>query len=169
MQSNLLLFDSRSAMAAAAVTAAVSGTITASVTEKDIRAGGKAIIITLDNGSWAVAAFNDQRQAIIDGLGAATSETLGWNNKVRDVIDVSTVTRTADAIVTITLPAIADYYLTASETITVTVPADAITGSADAVAATPAFTVGNVTGVTLTIQIDAETGHVLSVDSGRSD
>jgi hypothetical protein len=47
------------------------------------------------------------------------------------------VVRTSDTVVTITLPAFGTYNITAGETITVTVPATAVTG--DAIVATPTF------------------------------
>jgi hypothetical protein len=119
---------------AAAATAAITGTLDGS-TEADIVAGGQTIIITLTNDTFV--AFNDTiRQAVIDGLDSAQSETLGWNNEVRDKEVVGAVSRDSDTQVTITLTASPLYNITASETITVTVPASALTG-ASALTATP--------------------------------
>jgi hypothetical protein len=88
-------------------TATLSGTATASITEADITAGGKTIILTLTGDTWVASgtAFDAQRQAIIDGLVSAQSETDGWNN-TRPNIPVTAVVRTSDTIVTITLPAL---------------------------------------------------------------
>ncbi len=86
-------------------------------------------------------AFAEVRQAIIDGLDSAGAETLGWNNEVRDALDVSTVVRTSDTVVTVTLPAFANYDITANETITATVPASALAKSTSAVIASPTFTI----------------------------
>lgn len=88
-------------------------------------------------------AFADERQAIIDGLDAATSPTNGWNNEVRDKEVVGAVVRTSDTRVTITLTAAGAYAIAANETITVTIPASALTTSGDPITATPTFTVTN--------------------------
>ncbi len=47
---------------------------------------------------------------------------------------VTTVVRTSNTVVTVTLPATAGYSISAPETITVTVPAAALTGAAELVA-----------------------------------
>ena len=62
-------------------TATISGTITASVNELDIRTGGKTLIVTLTGDTWVAsgATFDAQRQNIINGVTSAQSETLGWN------------------------------------------------------------------------------------------
>lgn len=130
-----------------AVTAAVTGTATASITEADVVAGGKTIIITLTGDTWVAsgATFDAQRQAIIDGLDSAQAEATGWNAEVRDNEVVAAVVRTSDTVVTITLSAAAAYDITAQETITATVPAAALTGG-NAVVATPTFTVATAGG-----------------------
>jgi hypothetical protein len=127
-------------------TAVVTGTAIASITEADVVAGGKTIIITLASDTWLAsgAPFDGQRAAIIQGLDAAEAEALGWNAKVRDLEVVTAVARTSDTVVTITLTASATYDITATETITVTVPASALTGNV-ALIATPRFTVAVVT------------------------
>ncbi len=124
-------------------TAAVTGTATVSITENDIVAGGKTIIITLTDDTWvaAGATFDAQRQNIIDGLDSAQSETFGWNNEVRDKEVVGAVVRTSDTIVTITLSASASYDITLQETITVTIPASALVISASSVIGSPTFTI----------------------------
>ena len=55
---------------AAGATATLTGTVTTSITEADIQAGGDTIIIQLTGDTFLAAgtAFDDQRQAIIDGL-----------------------------------------------------------------------------------------------------
>lgn len=123
--------------------AAVTGTATSAMTEQDVRDGGKTIIITLTGDTWvaAGATFDAQRQAIINGLDAATSPTDGWNNRVRDVMGVSSVVRTSGTVVTITLPATPLYQITATETITVTVPSAALTGAGGDLTGAPTFTV----------------------------
>ena len=127
----------------AATTATITGTATAGITEADVVAGGRTIIITLANDTWVAGGSFDNtvKQAIINGLDSAQSEAGGWNNKVRDLEVVGAVVRTSDTIVTITLTASPTYDITATETITVTVPSTALTTSLLDVTGTPTFTV----------------------------
>lgn len=128
------------------VTAAITGTITSSATESDIVTGGKTIIITLTGDTWVVAAgsaFDNQRDEIISGLDSAQSEANGWDAVVKAGQGVAGVVRTSDTVVTITLDAFASYDITATETITVTVPSTAVAGGV-AIVATPTFTVSAV-------------------------
>lgn len=128
--------------AAASVSAAVTGTLDES-TETDIRNGGRTTIITLTGDTWvaAGAAFDAQRQPIINGCTAAEAEAAGWNAQVRDNEDVASVVRTSDTVVTITWTAAPGHQITATENITVTVPAAALVTSASAVVAAPAVQV----------------------------
>jgi hypothetical protein len=113
---------------------AVTGTADGAA-DTDIIAGGKTILLTISDDEWVAAGttFDNQRQNIIDGLDAASSPAGGWNTQVRDVMGVSTVVRTSDTLVTITLPATAAYDINAAEVITVTVPASALEQSSIAV------------------------------------
>jgi hypothetical protein len=126
------------------VTAAITGTVTDSIVESDIVAGGKTIIITLTNDTWVAtgATFDAQRANIIAGLTSAGSETFGWNNVLRDAgIDVGDVVRTSDTVVTITLDAESTYSIGNAESIVPTVPATALTTSSAAVVATPSYSI----------------------------
>jgi len=125
------------------ISAAITGTATATIDEADVVAGSKTTIITLTGDNWVAAGapFDAQRQAIIDGLDSAQSEGTGWNAEVRDKEVVGAVVRTSDTVVTITLTAAATYDITAQETITVTVPAAALVTSAVDVVGSPTFTV----------------------------
>ncbi len=129
------------------LTAAIGGTITPSAGKSQIVSGGRTITIDLVGDTWVAegAAFDAQRQNIIDGITSAQSETYGWNNEVRDKQAVTGVVRISDTRVTITLTAQYGYYIPTSETITVTVPATAVAGGG-AIVATPTFdiTVGTV-------------------------
>ena len=130
--------------AAAAATAVITGSVSVdSPTEAEIVAGGETIIITLTNDTWVASGgtFNGQRQAIIDGLDSAQSETAGWNAEVRDKEEVGAVVRTSNTVVTITLTAAGAYSVVDNETITVTVPADAMTTTSSELIATPTFDV----------------------------
>lgn len=130
--------------AAAAVSVALTGTITGSVTETDIVAGGKTIILTVTNDTWVAsgATFDGERQNIINGIDSGQAEANGWDAVVKATQGVAGVVRTSDTIVTITLDAFATYDITSTETITATVPATALT-LAGASVATPTFTVSS--------------------------
>lgn len=125
--------------------AAITGTATASIIESDVVTGGKTIIITLTGDTWVAAGapFDGERLNIIQGLDSAQSEANGWNAKVRDLEVATAVVRTSATVVTITLSASAAYDITAQETITVTVPGTALTGTV-AIVGTPTFTVSPV-------------------------
>jgi hypothetical protein len=123
--------------------AAITGTITASVTKADIVAGGKTLIITLTEDTWIAAgagSFDLQRDEIIAGCTSAQSEALGWNLVPKVLQTLANVVRTSDTVVTITWDAFPTYDITAQETITVTVPGTALVGAVSIVA-TPTFTV----------------------------
>jgi hypothetical protein len=130
-------------------TAVASGTITLSgsittADEQHIRTGGRTIVLTItDADNWVSgAAFTAVRQAILDGLNSDGAETFGWNNEVRDKQSVTGVVRTSNKIVTITLTAAAAYDITATETITATVPEAALAEPTGPVIASPTFTIG---------------------------
>lgn len=122
-------------------TCALTGTVT-TATALDIITGGRTIILTLTNDIWVAtgATFNAQRANIIAGLTSAGAEAHGWNADVKTIIPVASVVRTNDTIVTITLPAVATYAITAAETITATIPATAI-DMAIVIVAAPTFVV----------------------------
>jgi len=128
------------------VTAAITGTATATIDEADVVAGGKTIIITLTGDTWAPVGgpFDSIRQDIIDGMDSAQVESTGWNAEVRDKEVVGAVVRTTDTVVTITLSVAGAYDIEAQETITVTVPASALVTSTSEVIGSPTFTVDEV-------------------------
>lgn len=142
------IFGDEAALVAAAGTtsAAITGTATVGITEEDIVAGGKTIIITLTNDTWVAddGTFAGIRQDIIDGLDSDGVEATGWNAEVRDKQGVGGVVRTSDTVATITLDAQAAYNISAPEEITVTVPASALITSAVEVVGSPLFTVTQV-------------------------
>jgi len=128
-----------------APSAAITGTVGDGATEQEVRDGAGTIIITLTGDTWVAAGgtFNAQRQAIINGLDAAESETAGWNAQVRDQIGVSSVVRTSSTVATITLTAseVASYLVANNEIITMTVPNAALVTSGSDITATPTFTI----------------------------
>ena len=138
-----------------AATADITGDATDTIDEADIVSGGKKIIITLIGDTWEAAGTGpigtlSVSQEIIDGLVSAQSEGTGWNTEVRDNLDPGVdLVRTSNTVATITLPAEAAYDITAQETITDTVPANALVLSGSAIVATPTFTVDEVSAAAL--------------------
>jgi len=125
--------------------ASASGTIVVAngISESEVVAGGKTIVIDLTNAEWvaAGATFNAQRANIIAGLDSDKAEATGWNAVLRDAgIDVDDVIRTDADTVTITLDAEPTYNITASETVTVTIPASATDYDEDIVGS-PTFSI----------------------------
>jgi len=108
----------------------LTGTFLTTPTEAEVVTGGQTIILTISQGKWIAsgAVFNAVRQAIINGLDSAQSEAAGWNVEVRDKAAVTCVVRTSDTVVTVTLPATAGYSVAANETITFTLPREAVEG-----------------------------------------
>ena len=131
------------------VTAVITGTVTATIDETDVVAGGKTIIITLNNDTFKAAGTGPigstaDTQALIDGFDAAASPTNGWNNEVRDKALTSEVARTSDTVATWTVAAQAGYDISSQEIITGTIPTAVLVTGAGAITATPPFTVDQV-------------------------
>jgi hypothetical protein len=122
---------------------ALTGTVTTAV-ESNIVSGGKTIILTLTNSTWVAAGgtFDAIRDDIITGMDSAQSEAGGWDAKYKANAGtyVADVVRNDDVTVTVTMSALATYSITSNETITVTVPAAALTGGV-AIIASPTFTI----------------------------
>jgi hypothetical protein len=112
-----------SAVTQAPVTVTLAGTLTSGTDEADIQAGGQVLTITISGATWedAGAAFNAERQNIIDSLDSDKSETNGWDAE-RSNIPVTDVVRTSATVVTITLSALANYEISVAETLTMTLP-----------------------------------------------
>ena len=133
-----------------AASTALTGTALSGLLEQGLVDGALTIIATLTNEVWAAddGTFAAQRANIRDGLVSAQSEANGWN-ALRSTIPVSAVVRTSDTVVTITLPALPSYDISANETITFTIPATSVVGG-QAIVATP----------TITVQAEAQTRMV---------
>jgi len=118
--------------------AEISGTavVYPSITEADIVAGGKTLVITLYGGEeWVAsgATFDAVRQDIIDGLVSNKSDAAGWNAELalNRIMQVGDVVRTSDTVVTITFDADGTYDIDEPESIYVTIPASALVNSSD--------------------------------------
>lgn len=84
--------------------------------------------------------FNVSRADFITNLDSAQSEGTGWDAKVKAALQPKDVVRTSESVVTLTLPAVGDYDITAQETITGTAPASGLAGGVE-LAGSPTFTV----------------------------
>lgn len=123
------------------VTAIATATLVTTITnEASVRAGGATIVVTVfdDTLVAAGATFDAQRQAIINGLAGSLATDTAWDETVIAALTVGTVVRTSSTVVTITMPAVAAYALPAgiAETVTVTLPASALSGGVALVAGT---------------------------------
>ncbi len=124
--------------------AALTGTIVASVNEANIVTGGKTLILTLTDDNWiaaGVGSFDLQRDEIIAGCDSAQSEALGWDLVPKATQALAGVVRTSATVVTITWDAFPTYNITAQETITVTIPATAVVSGVSPTIAAATFTV----------------------------
>ena len=139
---------------AAGTTCTLSGTAyTDTINEDDITAGGKTIILTLTGDTWAATVGDDNgiTDALIAGLDGTGSGAGSWDDEVAgNEITFEDITREVDNVtVTIDLPSTPTYDISAQETVTATIPATALVNSADAVVASPAFTIDEVAAVGL--------------------
>ena len=145
-----------------AASTAVTGTLSDGATEAEIRAGGQTAILTLTGDTWVAsgATFNAQRSAIIQGFDSASAGANGWNAEIRDKEVVGAVVRTSDTVVTVTFTANTAYNISANETITVTVPGAALTGT-NPITATPTFTItsGSDSDIATTSDAGIRTGN----------
>jgi hypothetical protein len=129
------------------VAASVTGTsaVHPAIDGADINDGGKTIILTLYNDTWAASGstFDAQRQNIIDGITSNRSEDDGWDAEIAlgRIIAVANVVRTSDTVVTITFAIDTIYAVTERETITTTIPATALVTSSTALDAKPTFSI----------------------------
>lgn len=138
---------------AAAVSAAITGTATASITESDIVTGGKTIIITLTGDTWIAAGTGPigttaQSLAICQSLDSAQAETFGWDNEVKANFVATDIARTSATVATITIGAESGYDITAQETITMGDIANAVltTSGVDVTPTSNTFTIDLVAG-----------------------
>ena len=149
-------------------TAAVTGTIVAGgVLEDEIVVGGETIIITLTGDTWVatVGADNAITTALIAGIDSGGAEAAGWDAVVKANMVFSDVARTSNTIVTITLGTEPTYLIDNDETITVTIPATALTAAVEIIA-TPTFDVTAVATAAVTGTIVAGGVHEGEIIAG---
>jgi hypothetical protein len=130
----------------------LSGSATSAMTEADVVAGGRVLVLTVVGDTFN-ALDGSIRAAIGSGLDGSGASGTGWDALVVPAVvsagaGAPGMTGTAGAI-TITLPAVPTFDLAADETVTVTVPASALVGGV-ARSATSTFTVTASTPATTT-------------------
>jgi len=129
------------------ISAAISGTATASIVEADIVTGGKTIIITLTGDTFIAAGTGPigtiaQSDALLASIDSAQAEAAGWDAEVKANFVTADLVRTSNTVATITLGAEAAYAITAQETISIGDIANAIlTTSGTDLAVTGSFTI----------------------------
>ena len=126
------------------VTAALTGTATATINEDDITTGGKTVIITLTGDTFVTGTTSE------DGIaGGSDSDKTGankWDALIKtDLDNTDVVLSVGDTVATITLPAYATYDSDEQEGVTWTIPAASLTTSTSDIIATPTFTIDEVT------------------------
>ncbi len=126
-------------------TATLSGTAYGtSINESVIRAGGKTIIITLNNAVWVddINTNKEVQEALFKGF-TADVEQAQWDKVVAAMTSSAIVAKTGVAgnVITITLPAVNDYDIAASlQTISLVVPTCAALGTSFDIPATNTLT-----------------------------
>lgn len=128
--------------------AVISGRALARVTEEDIRRDTGSPItfnIKLDNDTYSPFVghrFVDSAatQTLLEGVRSAQSEAAGWNRVVLPVLKLKNVARYSTTEVTVTLPRVPLYDISAPETISVSLPPISIS-SGQRILATPSFVI----------------------------
>ncbi len=109
---------------------ALTGTAVAGgVLESEIVTGSETLIITLTGDTWVatIGADNAITTAFLAAITGDLADAAGWNAEVALVH--GNLARTSATILTLTTPATAGYVITSgNETVTVAVPASAVTG-----------------------------------------
>lgn len=145
----------------AGATATVTGTIVASqADEGDIVAGGLTITAKLTGATFKAAGTGivgtiANTDALIAGLVALASPTNGWNDAVLAELDgASDLTRDGDDQVTLVLPNVDLYDISATETVKWTIPDEALATGSGPIEASPTFTI-------VPVAVDTYTDHLL--------
>ncbi|MGC9344403.1 MAG: hypothetical protein ACP5E3_16990, partial [Bacteroidales bacterium] len=100
--------------------AELTGTIFTNNDESDVRAGGQTIDIQLSSAFWAFDLGQDNNEST-KGLIEGFTGNQNWD-VVKAAMDYTNIVRRSGTSVRITLPEVPSYYLSADETITLTIP-----------------------------------------------
>ncbi|MCF8380516.1 MAG: T9SS type A sorting domain-containing protein [Bacteroidales bacterium] len=109
------------------ITSSLGGTITTGRTELNIRENPYQITISISNDTLVAegAAFNAVRSSILGGI----SGNVNWS-VINSNLTVSNVVRTNANTVTISIPAVSNYYIGSNETVSVSLPVSALQNGA---------------------------------------
>ena len=107
------------------------GSLLTHLHEEDLRDAEWQLNLTLTDDGWVELLEQKYAHLLIMGLSSPQSEPSGWNAQYRDWLRPRHVQRVSPHVVTITLPStFSSYSVTAPETVTVKVPASAVTSNA---------------------------------------
>lgn len=111
-----------------AASATLVGDWVGGTTENAIVRGHTDLIVVLVSDTFVDGTtFLDARQDFIDGFDSNLNENGGWNTQIRDKLSVASVTRTSDVSARISFLGASGYDITATETITNTIPGSVLT------------------------------------------
>jgi hypothetical protein len=114
-------------MAPPPASVALTGSALAGMHPADVVAGGKTVTATFQNAQRAptLGQDNAETMALLAGLASNRNDPAGWNVTVKPALRFTHLALTADGF-TLRLPPIASYAPAASETVTWTIPDEAI-------------------------------------------
>jgi len=111
----------------AAVTGTIIGTSSSPASEANIVSGGNTMIYTLTNDTWVydIATNSAKYNLLFDNLAltsGGTGEDSQWTAVITALKSAGSIVRTSDTVVTITLPSVSTYHITAAQIITPAIP-----------------------------------------------
>lgn len=125
------------------IRANISGTVVSqTVREKDIKAGGSTIVISLTDASWGLDVSKVLDYSYVEGVSESDQVNTNWN-KIKTIIkeSSSSIVATSDKVITITIPKVSDVsFGIEKETITLKISKGLIQGATEDVVASPSFT-----------------------------
>ena len=131
-----------------ATTISISGSFTTPTrSESDVRGNSYELVISVANDAFVTGVdgtASSPSDDVVAGITASTTTTAGWNSV--HGLDGSAITRDSSTQLTLTIPALGDYAIPASETISVVVPVAALEYASSAVTAGTDVTVTDVAG-----------------------
>eukprot|EP00163_Fabomonas_tropica_P028219 TRINITY_DN5703_c0_g2_i1.p1 TRINITY_DN5703_c0_g2~~TRINITY_DN5703_c0_g2_i1.p1 ORF type:complete len:1699 (-),score=265.80 TRINITY_DN5703_c0_g2_i1:27-5123(-) len=134
----------------------------------DLRAGKLEVYLVLSYEHWETGtAFDNARQAIIDGFQGSTGAEAGWNQGKAN-LTVSDVTRLNNTYVLVNITAMPEYTMPVRESIQVTIPSAAVLGSNPILAGNWTISVGVCGDLTRDSDESCDDGNTVSNDGCSS-
>jgi len=135
--------DASAGFELSAISCGVTGTALTDLNEDDIVTGGRTLIFTLTNTTWA-ATIGADNQITTDFLAIFDGDKSGagyWDTEVS--LAYTDLTRTSDTVLTLTLPATAGYDCSETETVSIAdIPANATAYGSTITPSPNSFTIG---------------------------